>query len=115
MPIDLDALQERLRSPAYARASNSLEDVGFKSGLGLLATYAGQARDLGPWLKGAEINHDRDLRLQYLAGLAPNRYEEALIYDDLLVYRRFPTNLFIGSAGRRLGMRLVIEKLNSAK
>jgi hypothetical protein len=36
---------------------------------GLMATYAGQARDLRPWLTDAEINTDRNLRLEYLAGL----------------------------------------------
>ena len=48
----------------------SLRDVGFKSVIELLGTYGGQAAPIsGTWLKNAEINHDRDLRLQYLAGM----------------------------------------------
>jgi spermidine synthase len=71
--------------------------VGFHSAAEILGTYAGQASDLKPWLKGAEINRDRNLRLQYLAGLSVNARLEAIIYDEMLAYRRFPKNLIVGS------------------
>jgi len=90
--------------------AQSLKEVGFKSLFGLLATYAGRGPDLAPWLKRAEINRDRNLRLQYLAGLRLNLDQGGLIYDDLLVYRRFPDELFVGS-DQRLGMlRVLFEK-----
>ena len=41
----------------------------------MLATYSGRAADLAPWLKNADINRDRNLRLQYLAGMALNAGE----------------------------------------
>jgi spermidine synthase len=100
MRIDLDRLEERLSSPGYARVAQSLREVGFRSALDLLAVYAGQAQDLRPWLTGAEINEDGNLRLQYLAGLALNTSQETGIYQEMLNYRRFPSNLFTGSDTR---------------
>jgi len=71
--------------------------VGFRNAVDLFSVYAGQAEDLRPWLTGAEINEDGNLRLQYLAGLALNNSQEGGIYEQMLGYRRFPTNLFTGS------------------
>lgn len=95
--IDLDAIAAKLSRPDYARVVQSLRDVGFQSIPDLLSTYAGQDQDLKPWLQGAEINRDGNLRLQYLAGMALNVNGEAIIYNQMLQYRRFPANLFAGS------------------
>jgi spermidine synthase len=100
MKIDLDLLEERLAAPDYARVAESLRSVGFRSATDLLSVYAGQAQDLRPWLTGAEINEDGNLRLQYLAGLALNNSQESGIYEQILSYRRFPANLFTGSQAR---------------
>ena len=54
---------------------------------------------LMPWLEGAQINHDGDLRLQYMAGLAVNANAEQAIYNEMLRYRRFPSNLLTGREG----------------
>ena len=94
--IDPDGVEERLERPDYAAVAASLREVGFASAVDLLATYAGQARDLAPWLRGAAINRDRNLRLQYLAGLGLNSYESGTIYSDMLAYRRFPEEIFAG-------------------
>jgi spermidine synthase len=107
--IDLDDLRQRLDRPEYARVRESLQDVGFgtaggASGPGdggvaveLMATYAGQAADLRDWMRGAQINTDRNLRLQYLAGMWLNSYIGTAILDDLLRYYRFPDRVFVGS------------------
>jgi spermidine synthase len=95
--IDVDAMQARLDRPDYARVVESLREVGLGSALELLSTYAGQDQDLKPWLQGAEINRDGNLRLQYMAGLAVNDNQEQTIYTDMLKYRQFPINLFAGS------------------
>jgi len=100
MRIDLDKLEDRLAAPAQARVLQSLREVGFRNGTDLFSVYAGQAQDLHPWLTGAEINEDGNLRLQYLAGLALNNSQEAGIYEQMLSYRRFPANLFAGSEPR---------------
>ena len=63
----------------------------------LFATYAGQKSDLGPWLEGAEINRDADLRLSYLGGWGINSTLEDVIYRQMIAYRRAPVNIFTGS------------------
>ena len=88
--VDVTALQDRLNQPAYAAVAVSLREVGLHSAEDLLATYAGSGADLQPWLKGAEINRDRNLRLQYLAGLGLNTYQGAAIYSEILAHRRDP-------------------------
>jgi spermidine synthase len=98
--IDVDALDARLARPDHARIVQSLQEVGFGSLPALLGTYAGQKSDLAPWLEGAEINRDGNLRLQYLAGMALNISMEGTIYNQILGYRRFPRNLFVGSDAR---------------
>jgi len=95
--IDVDALDARLRDPAYASVAQSLRDVGIRSAVDLLASYAGRAVDLQPWLRDAAINHDGDLRLQYLAGLGLNANEGDRVYAEILKYRRYPDDLFVGS------------------
>ena len=93
--IDPAALQARLDRPDHARIAAALNQVEFTGAPGLLATYAGQASDLRPWLADAEINADRNLRLEYLAGMANNVYDPQ-IYQHILEYRRFPDEMFIG-------------------
>jgi spermidine synthase len=94
--IPLEAIEQRLASPAFSNAAQSLQSTGFKSVLDLFSTYAGQARDLAPWLADARINSDRNLRLQYLAGLSANLNLDERIYDEISAYRQFPYKLFAG-------------------
>jgi spermidine synthase len=98
-PLDVDAWQARIDGPAYVKVKDSLADVGFESVVDVLATYLGRGRDLRPWLAGAEINTDRNLRLQYLAGRAVNVNAGTGIRDSILRYRQFPADLFAGSGG----------------
>jgi spermidine synthase len=95
--INVNELQQRLDRPDHSAVADSLRTVGFKSANDVLATYLGQAPDLQPWLAGAQINLDRNLRLQYLAGLTMNSHVSEEIYQSLLAYRRFPELLFAGS------------------
>lgn len=95
--IDVDQLQMRLNDPEYRIVADSLRETGFHSAIDLLATYAGGASDLQEWLKDALINRDRNLRLQYLAGLGLNVYKANDIYVKMTLYSRFPQNLFTGS------------------
>jgi spermidine synthase len=87
-PLDATDADRRLRSPEGARVMASLNEVGFASLADVLGTYAGHASDLQGWLKGAEINRDRNLRLQYLAGLENNQYQADAIYRQILSQRR---------------------------
>jgi spermidine synthase len=95
--IDLDDLDSRLSDPAYGAVSASLREVGVRSAVDLLASYAGRAADLKGFLRDAAINHDGDLRLQYLAGIGLNANEGDRVYAEILKYRRFPDDVFVGS------------------
>jgi spermidine synthase len=107
--IDVDALDGRLRNTDHAVVALSLEEVKLGTALALLSTYGGRAADLGSWLAGAEINHDRNLRLQFIAGMALNAAHGAMIYDHLLSYRKFSEDLFIVTDPLREELRKVIE------
>jgi spermidine synthase len=98
--IDLDAIDEKLSSPDYARVTQSLAEVGFDSAADLMVTFAVKKPEIDPWIEDAQINRDRNLRLQYLAGLGVNRYEADRIYRDMAQYRSYPEDLFTGSPGR---------------
>ena len=97
LKIDLDAMQRRLDRPEYAAVRKSLRDAGYGSAIDLLSTYAAQASDLREWIRGAQINHDRNLRLQYLAGLGVNANLADEIYNQMLSPAKFPDNLITGS------------------
>jgi spermidine synthase len=107
--IDVDKLHDRLNRADHALVKKSLAQVGYSSVISLFATYGGQASDLGSWMRDAQINTDRDLRLQYLAGLSLNSYIGSEILADIDRYYRFPTNLFLGSEQRRHMLKLALE------
>jgi hypothetical protein len=109
--IDLDMIDARLKSPEYARVAQSLSEIGFDSVVDLFSTYAGSATDLAPWLEDALINRDRNLRLQYLAGLGHHLYQSGPIYAEMLAYRQPPENLFVGSDELK---KAVLEAIESA-
>ncbi|HTI69583.1 MAG TPA: fused MFS/spermidine synthase, partial [Candidatus Limnocylindria bacterium] len=96
--LDLDRLQARLNRPDHAAVRQSLEEAGFSTWVDLLATYAGQAPDLQEWLADAQINTDRNMRLQYLAGWAANSYMGGEILNGMLKYRQFPAGVFQGTS-----------------
>lgn len=104
-PIDLDLLQRRFADPRYAQAAASMGGAAFLSPLDLLSTYGGRGSDLQPWLEGAEINRDRNLRLQYLAGMQLNRYQGGAIFDAMARYRTFPESFFTGSDALKAQLR----------
>ena len=108
--IDVDAIQARLNRPEYAPMVASLREIGFNSAVDLFSTYAGSGSDLGPWLKDAAINRDRNLRLQYLAGLGLNLYQSGAIYSEMLQYARFPEHLFTGSSTQIQALRESIQR-----
>jgi spermidine synthase len=109
--IDVDELQRRMEAAPVAA---SLNTVGFRSALDLLATYGGRASDLNAWLRNAQINRDLNLRLQYLAGMGVNNNAAAAIYREMLTYRRFPAGMFAGSEERMREVRRVIGAPGSA-
>ena len=105
--IDLDKLSQRFQRPDYNRVTNSLIEVKTSSLIELLSTDVAQQADLTTWLADAEINTDRNLRLQYIAGFGRNLKDENSIYRTLRSFRRLPAQLFVGSPEN-------IEALNKA-
>jgi spermidine synthase len=104
--IDLDEIERRLSRPEYATVVQSLREIDIFSGEDLLATFGGMAADLKPWLQDAQINRDRNLRLQYLAGLGLDLYKQNAIYREFVKFRRFPDTLFTGSPERLNALRV---------
>jgi spermidine synthase len=96
--IDVDQAESRLNDPKYAEVRASLAEVGFYSSVDLFATFVGQTSDLEGWLTGAPINVDRNLRLQYLAGMGLNLSQAESIFNNMLAGGvAFPETLFTGS------------------
>ncbi len=126
--INLDELQALLDRPDYQQVKQSLMEVGFGKGgangegawnwgvaIDLLATYAGRASDLTDWMRGAQINTDRNLRLQYLAGMWLNSYVGTEILNGILQYYRFPDQIFTGSEERVQAMRQALAQSRHAR
>jgi spermidine synthase len=108
--IDVDAVQARLNSPEGEPIRRSLAQVGINSAVELFGTYAGSREDMANWLKDGAINTDRNLRLQYLAGLGLNLYQSALIYHAMIEETRYPEHLFQGSQRTLDELKTYIER-----
>jgi spermidine synthase len=117
LKVNLDELIERLKRDEYREVSISLATVGFLSAMDLLSRYGGLAADLAPWLEGAQLNHDRNLRLQYLAGWGLSSHHEVAIYETILKYRKFSEKTFTGSDVRQqeLKVRLDLDPLERSR
>ncbi|MCF7974552.1 MAG: fused MFS/spermidine synthase [Phycisphaerae bacterium] len=95
MRIHMGDLDDRLKRPEYKDVLESLKGIRIKSALSLLGTYAGSRADLSEWLADAQINLDKNMRLQYLAGMGLNMDQTADIFDEMLTHLTFPDNIFI--------------------
>jgi spermidine synthase len=119
--INLDNVEQWLDK--HPKVAESLKEVEFGArrplnqaygeepevALDLFGTYAGQAQDLAEWLQGAQINTDRNLRLQYLAGMALDRNLNTQLLNGIVAYYKFPDNLFTGSETRMAALKMLME------
>jgi spermidine synthase len=120
--IDVDALQRRIVRPDHRLVKESLRTVGLweakgfegeevpDEGIDLLATYAGQAPLLQEWTRGAQINTDLNLRLQFLAGMSLNSYKGDEILASILAYYRFPDRTFVGAPESIRALKQALER-----
>jgi spermidine synthase len=106
--IDIDAMQRRLEQPSYARVEQSLRDVKLGTAVELMSTYSGRRSDFSDWLKNAEINRDRNLRLQYLAGLGLDNNGSFYIYYEMIKRFHYPDNLFIVSDEKKAALKKML-------
>jgi len=110
-PINVDEIEQRLQRPEYAQVRLSLSQIGMNSAVDLFSTYAGTATELKPWLADASINRDRNLRLQYLAGLGLNLYQSESIYAEMLAHASgWPNGLFVASEATNNALRAGIRR-----
>jgi spermidine synthase len=108
--IDADGLQQRLDRADHAAVVRSLREVAFGSAVGLLSAYAGRGPDLRDWLRHAPINRDRNLRLQYLAGMGLNLQRAGAIYEELLRHRTYPDGLLLATGEREQALRKALRR-----
>ena len=107
--IDVDAVQARFDDPANAPIVDSLREVGIFSAIDLFGTYGGRRADMQQWLSDAIINTDRNLKLQYLAGLGLNLYQSDVIYQSMIREAKYPEELFEGSPETLAALRQKID------
>ncbi len=107
--IYLDDIDETLRQPQFAAVVRSLGEIGLIGATDLFGNFAGRSGDLERWTSGAQINRDRNLRLQYLAGFGVNLHEGDAIYRDILQYRKFPEDIFTASESTLTRLRQAME------
>jgi spermidine synthase len=107
--INVDTVQARLDDPANAAIAQSLREIGIFSAVDLFGTYAGRQSDMKNWLSDAIINTDRNLKLQYLAGLGLNLYQSDAIYKAMIRDVKYPEELFEGSDETLKALRAKVQ------
>ena len=107
--INVDTVQARLDDPANAAIAQSLREIGIFSAVDLFGTYAGRQSDMKNWLSDAIINTDRNLKLQYLAGLGLNLYRSDAIYKAMIREVKYPEELFEGSDETLKALRAKVQ------
>jgi spermidine synthase len=107
--INVDTVQARLDDPANAAVAQSLREIGIFSAVDLFGTYAGRQSDMKNWLSDAIINTDRNLKLQYLAGLGLNLYQSDAIYKAMIREVKYPDELFEGSEETLKALRTKVQ------
>lgn len=103
--IDIRAMEQRFQQAGYRSVGTSLIESGFETPIDLFSTYAGSGPELREWLQGAEINTDKNLRLQYLAGVGLNNYTASDIFSEIAKFRTFPNTLFNADDGWKSTLR----------
>ena len=123
LKLNLDKIQEYIDMPENHEIKESMQFVGFGrnaipnscEAVDIFSTYAGTAPRMQGWVKEAYdkdlINTDRNLRLQYVAGLHINQPNKVTwdIFNNILSYCDWPDEIFSGSQPRLDALK---EELN---
>jgi spermidine synthase len=110
--INLDEIQAKLTRPEYQPIAQSLAEIGMYNVIDLFSNFAGNKQQLAPWLADATINRDRNLKLQYLAGLGVHLYQSDVIYADMLRYADYPQGTFTGSDAMLAQLQQAMSRLH---
>ena len=104
--------RQRLQRPEYAPVAQSLREIGMQIGRRSVRDLRRRRVADSSRGCGCRINRDRNLRLQYLAGLGLNLYQADSIYASMLQSGDRPTDLFVGSED---SMRALLEGIDRAQ
>jgi spermidine synthase len=113
-PINVGEIARRLEEPRFETVRRSLSEIGFASAWDLYGSYAGRATEMPEYLRDAPINYDRNLRLQYLAGLGLNQRAATTIYNEIVRERRYPEGLFAGTPEELARLRQLVGSWSGA-
>ena len=69
---------------AQPLVQDSLMRIGLPSFQAMLQLFAGTTEDIEGWLADAELNRDRNLRLEYLAGQSLDQQMAHEIYRNMV-------------------------------
>ena len=103
--IDVDSVGQRLE-PIRQRAHRGVARAGGDHlTLRPVRQLRGAARRISRrGSRTPSINRDRNLKLQYIAGLENNSYDNASIFEEFTQYRKFPEDLFVASEEWKNGL-----------
>jgi spermidine synthase len=106
--IDIDQVQARLDRDT--KVAQSLAEVDIPRATDLFSTYSGRAKDMAEFTKGAAINLDRNLRLQYLAGMGAINLDAPGNMRAITRTKQYPDDLFTGSGDSLAELRQAIGR-----
>jgi spermidine synthase len=119
LKLNIDEIQAYLDDPANQAIKRSLQDVHFGErgtpgsceAVELLATYGGTAPRMTGWTQGTDnlINYDRNLRLQYIAGMWINNDDQVKIFNNILSNYSWPSEIFSGSPEHLAALKDILE------
>src|SRR5262249_37593017 len=109
---DHELVKQSLREVGFGQIQSGTGEVSVvpEEGIDLLASYVGQASLLKEWLRGAQINTHRNLRLQYLPVLGLNSFLVAPILCSIVADYRFPDQTFAGSPESLNALKHALER-----
>lgn len=113
-PVKINDEKILARVNGNPSVGKSLVDVGIKQLGDVLKLYSGNRSDVSDWLADAQLNRDRNLRLEYLAGTALNVQIATQIYRNMIDGITYPSELFDISSQREIILRRYFRKLNAA-
>ena len=113
-PIKINGDRILARVNGNRKVGRSLREIRIKRLADLLELYSGNRSDLSAWLVGAQLNRDRNLRLEYLAGAALNVRIPEEIYRNMTVNITYPSELFDLNHQREMRFREYFSYVNAA-
>jgi len=93
-PIVIDSRKVFDKVVSNGRVGESLGEVFLYKPLDLFMLYSGRRQDIEPWIADAQLNLDRNLRLEYLAGASLDVQIASNIYANMITNIEYPEDLF---------------------